>query len=737
MSAVDSEGRAIAVNGTATAMNVSHASTSSEASSNNASDPLFGGPLVAVKVYERAKLSPSKLRAVRRETAMMIYASRKGVPSTVRFLAAFDDEGKVHIVMEACGGGDLLERLLHEGRAFSETRAAAEVATPLLSCLASLHALSIVHRDVKLENVFVGDDGRVRLGDFGLTLSLKQELAISPVGTVEYMAPEIVALPPVDAVTSGAILPASIAACDEKVDVWALGVTLYELLTGAFFFRGVGIAEEKTLPKREKITHFLSFSLSSKTLHQNKTGHLPFEGADKAAVKASIAAHSLRPFPRSLSSDAVDFVSAMLSPRPADRPSAAALLRHPFVLKNTGPSAPCYAPALFPPVCRSHDGCAQCLARAAGQSRERALASLAAAFSAQAQQQQARASSSRLRRTREATTTKPISEEEEERRNGDSGNDSASMLSASSVREMTSVGGSSSVSTSRDERSSMITRSTSSGNGNNAPGTAAEAQNAINNNNNNNNGRGAFAQRSRSSLSADSDGSTGSGILDVLDEVDAPPPPSVVVPPWRGNTHRRAATDAARGRGGGADALVGTLSPAPSAPLLHGAAAASLAATWTAEASLAEAGPPGSVAPPFARFVTEKKAWPTQAPAAANDKGAAEAAAAVAAAASRAANMARSASMPANVGKAAAAGALPSSTLLGGGSSSGNGRRARGGGSAGGSRSKGAAAADNGNGNGNGGGEVDGQWSRKLRTRLRSLLSLRSVTPTNGERREG
>jgi len=92
--------------------------------------------------------------------------------------------------------------------------------------------------------------------------------------------------------------------------------------------------------------------------------------------------------------------------------------------------------------------------------------------------------------------------------------------------------------------------------------------------------------------------------------------------------------------------------------------------------------------------------------------------------------MARSASMPANIGKAAAAGALPSSTLLGG-SSIGNGRRARGGGSAGGSRKGGAANA------GGTGGEVDGQWSRKLRTRLRSLLSLRSVMPTNGERREG
>ena len=48
-----------------------------------------------------------------------------------------------------------------------------------------------LRRDVKLENIFIAEDGRVRLGDFGLTMSMKQELAISPVGTVEYMAPEV------------------------------------------------------------------------------------------------------------------------------------------------------------------------------------------------------------------------------------------------------------------------------------------------------------------------------------------------------------------------------------------------------------------------------------------------------------------------------------------------------------------------------------------------------------------
>ena len=48
-------------------------------------------------------------------------------------------------------------------------------------------------RDIKLENIFLDGEGRVKLGDFGLTMSMKQELAISPVGTVEYMAPEVIA----------------------------------------------------------------------------------------------------------------------------------------------------------------------------------------------------------------------------------------------------------------------------------------------------------------------------------------------------------------------------------------------------------------------------------------------------------------------------------------------------------------------------------------------------------------
>lgn len=84
-----------------------------------------------------------------------------------------------------------------------------DVAIPMLTCLTVLHALDIIHRyddarscrwqcmntipcrDIKLENIFLTGEHIIKLGDFGLTMSTRQELAISPVGTVEYMAPEV------------------------------------------------------------------------------------------------------------------------------------------------------------------------------------------------------------------------------------------------------------------------------------------------------------------------------------------------------------------------------------------------------------------------------------------------------------------------------------------------------------------------------------------------------------------
>lgn len=54
-----------------------------------------------------------------------------------------------------------------------------------------MHAMGMIHRDIKLENIFVDEYMRVKMGDFGLTMNVHEERAISPVGTVEYMAPEV------------------------------------------------------------------------------------------------------------------------------------------------------------------------------------------------------------------------------------------------------------------------------------------------------------------------------------------------------------------------------------------------------------------------------------------------------------------------------------------------------------------------------------------------------------------
>ena len=260
----------------------------------------LGGRRVAVKVYDKALLQSTKLRAIKREVAMMMYfmrmrwvcgwvggragawvcgrawvgrapladshlrparherssRSRTLVPPTpgcptwwtgtphsmtsttstlVRGAGQGGGRGAAvprarsrtqlpHTpfppsVMEHCGCGDLLEKLLREKKAMNERRVAVEVALPCLTALARMHEQRIVHRcvrevaagstactpslpspphppgrdphnrDIKLENIFIDDAGRIKLGDFGLTMSMRQESAISPVGTVEYMAP--------------------------------------------------------------------------------------------------------------------------------------------------------------------------------------------------------------------------------------------------------------------------------------------------------------------------------------------------------------------------------------------------------------------------------------------------------------------------------------------------------------------------------------------------------------------
>lgn len=223
---------------------------------------------------------------------MMNFFTQLNIPNVVQFYGGFQDTERIFLIMELCEGGDLLEVLMARKVPFSERRAIQKIAVPLLTSVACIHSLNIIHRDIKLENIFLtADYGEVRLGDMGLTMSQLQENAISPVGTTEYMAPEVITLPTVEAIQSGRVTANSIVPNDNKVDIWAVGVTMYELLNG----------------------------------------HLPFLGNDKLEVKANIVENKLIPPDSSLSRDIRDFLKQMLSYSADERPSALMLLTHPAV----------------------------------------------------------------------------------------------------------------------------------------------------------------------------------------------------------------------------------------------------------------------------------------------------------------------------------------------------------------------------------------------------------------------
>lgn len=125
----------------------------------------------------------------------------------------------VFLIMEHCSGGDLLAFL---SRTHPEQRVGERLALAVVRQVAQglnyLHTVcGLAHRDVSLENTFVGADGTFKVGDLGLCIRADAP-AVGCVGKTQYVAPEVIASPTYDAI---------------KADVWSLGVLLFMLLTGA------------------------------------------------------------------------------------------------------------------------------------------------------------------------------------------------------------------------------------------------------------------------------------------------------------------------------------------------------------------------------------------------------------------------------------------------------------------------------------------------------------------------
>lgn len=131
-----------------------------------------------------------------------------------------ETEQKVYFVMEYAESGDLLTLL---DKNTISIRAVKEYFKQMCQVVLYLHKEGLVHGDIKLENILINSNDRVKLSDFGLARKANESLYQTNCGTVEYAAPELLR-----------------GDCNDlfKADIWALGVVLYALLYHQFPFDG-------------------------------------------------------------------------------------------------------------------------------------------------------------------------------------------------------------------------------------------------------------------------------------------------------------------------------------------------------------------------------------------------------------------------------------------------------------------------------------------------------------------
>lgn len=178
---------------------------------------------VAIKVVRTELLADDErdayLTRFKREAQA---AARLMHPNIIAVYDFADHEGAPYIAMEYVVGRSLRDVFREKGRL--APREAIFIVTQMLNALGAVHGLGVVHRDIKPANVMVVQNGIVKLADFGVARLSSSELTMngSVVGTVGYMSPEQYKGEPVD----------------NRSDLFAVGVVLYELMAGQKPFTG-------------------------------------------------------------------------------------------------------------------------------------------------------------------------------------------------------------------------------------------------------------------------------------------------------------------------------------------------------------------------------------------------------------------------------------------------------------------------------------------------------------------
>lgn len=182
-----------------------------------------------VRVEHKVTKQPYAIKMINRTEGREVFESELNVlrrvkhANIIQLVEVFECKQKVYMVMELATGGDLLDRIIGKG-CFSE-KDATFVLQMVLEGVRYLHSLGITHRDLKPENLLYyhpGNDSKIMITDFGLSATRKgpDNCMRTACGTPEYIAPEILARKPYTS----------------QVDLWAVGVITYILLSGEMPF---------------------------------------------------------------------------------------------------------------------------------------------------------------------------------------------------------------------------------------------------------------------------------------------------------------------------------------------------------------------------------------------------------------------------------------------------------------------------------------------------------------------
>ena len=197
-------------------------------------------------------------------------------PNIIRLYSMNETEKEINIIMEYAKNGNLFQLISENKKGFSE-KIAFEYFIQVVNAVYFLHENQIIHRDIKPENLLIGENNTIKLCDFGWARQLTLKNRSSFCGTVEYMAPEII----------------ESENYDYSVDIWSLGILLYELLMG----------------------------------------HSPFKDKTTKNTIVNIKLHDLK-FGKEISEDCKDLINKLLEVNRDKRINIKDILAHKFIKNN-------------------------------------------------------------------------------------------------------------------------------------------------------------------------------------------------------------------------------------------------------------------------------------------------------------------------------------------------------------------------------------------------------------------